>query len=85
METANKIFFEPTVQNKVKKVTFRLQTQVHLMLHWDYAFRAARQGSWEQIARDHERFRRRILLSEEMLKSVLSTQHRQTIFERRFK
>ena len=33
---------------------------VHLMISWDFAYRAARKGPWEQYARDRQHFKRRI-------------------------
>ena len=38
---------------------------------WSYASRAARHGEWEQIARDRERFRRRIQRLSEIIELML--------------
>nr|CAD7404789.1 unnamed protein product [Timema poppensis] len=43
-------------------------TTIHLMIAWDYAYRAARIGPWEQIARDRTRFQARISRMEDVLK-----------------
>lgn len=43
-----------------KEVRFSDDVKVHRMIAWDYAYRAARKGPWEQYARDRCRFQRRI-------------------------
>ena len=44
---------------------------VHTMYAWDFAYRNARRGHWEQIARDRERFRRKILQVAAIIEPVL--------------
>lgn len=43
-----------------KRVRFQEKSVIHLMCTWAYAYKKARLGEWEQIARDQERFRLRI-------------------------
>ena len=46
-----------------KKVCFQTDedlVEVHQMIHWDFAYRKARKGTWEQAAADRCRFMRRI-------------------------
>ena len=46
-----------------KSVSFKPDSElvkVHLMVKWQYAYRACRGGPWEQMARDRDRFRARI-------------------------
>lgn len=59
--------------------------KVHVMRVWDYAYRSYRKGDyWQQIARDHERFRKRISEHEKVLSPILTAAHRQQIFSERF-
>ncbi|CAG2058332.1 unnamed protein product [Timema podura] len=57
-------------------------TTIHLMIAWDYAYRAARIGPWEQIARDRTRFQARISQMEDILKPVLSIKYRDSCAKR---
>ncbi|XP_076618427.1 protein phosphatase 1 regulatory subunit 15 isoform X2 [Colletes latitarsis] len=68
----------------VQKVKFNLKPIVHTMVHWDYAYRAARRGPWEEMARDRERFKGRINCIERVLNPILSNQHRTHIWQERF-
>ena len=46
-----------------KRVSFKVDSEltvVHHIIAWDYAYRAARKGPWEQYARDRQHFSRRI-------------------------
>ncbi|XP_029038921.1 uncharacterized protein LOC114874123 [Osmia bicornis bicornis] len=67
-----------------QKVKFNLNPVVHVMVQWDYAYRAARKGPWEEMARDRERFRGRINCIERVLNPVLTVQHRTHIWQERF-
>jgi hypothetical protein len=58
---------------------------VYVIRAWDYAYRAARKGIWEQIARDHERFRLRCTAVEVKLAPIFKKEHRDRIYEQRFK
>lgn len=51
------------------------------MIAWDYAYRAARLGPWEQMARDRFRFRDRILRLECILSPILQEKHREKIYK----
>ncbi|KOX74467.1 Protein phosphatase 1 regulatory subunit 15A [Melipona quadrifasciata] len=68
----------------IREVKFNLNPVVHLMVQWDYAYRAARKGPWEEMARDRERFRGRINCIERVLNPILTVQHRIHIWQERF-
>lgn len=52
---------------------------------WDYAYRAYRKGDyWQQLARDHERFRNRTLKLENIINPILEKGHRDKIYLERF-
>ncbi|XP_031841541.1 protein phosphatase 1 regulatory subunit 15 [Nomia melanderi] len=68
----------------VQKVKFNLNPRVHVMVQWDFAYRAARKGPWEQMARDRERFKGRINCIGRILNPILTTQHRTHIWQERF-
>lgn len=56
------------------------------MRYWDYASRSARKGNcWVQAAVDRKRFQNRISTVEDTLKKVLHPDHREKIFNERFK
>lgn len=54
------------------------------MIQWDYAYRAARKGPWEEMARDRERFKGRINCIRCILEPILQIQHRTHIWQERF-
>ncbi|XP_066991005.2 uncharacterized protein PPP1R15 [Anabrus simplex] len=62
--------------NSCKLVTVRP------MVKWDFAYRAARCGPWEEMARDRARFRARIDRTEPILASVLTPEHRHQVRKR---
>ena len=53
-----------------RQVRFNDKITVHHLIVWDFASRAARQGPWEQYARDRERFKRRIECLEKIIAPV---------------
>ncbi|XP_031789517.1 uncharacterized protein LOC100679548 isoform X1 [Nasonia vitripennis] len=66
------------------KVKFDLNPTVHRMIKWNFAYRAARPGPWEQIARDRERFNSRIKCIGRVLNPVLAKDHRDLVYNERF-
>ncbi|KAJ8672329.1 hypothetical protein QAD02_003588 [Eretmocerus hayati] len=67
-----------------KKVRFNLKPKIHVIVYWSYAYREARKGPWQEIARNNERFRRRIALADRVLRPIFEATHRNRI-ERRNK
>ncbi|KAL0099294.1 hypothetical protein PUN28_020099 [Cardiocondyla obscurior] len=75
---------ESTMQTKKKAVSFELTPVVHTIRAWDYAYRAARIGPWEQCARDRERFKGRIKSIALVLDPILKSTHRSRVWQDRF-
>ncbi|EZA51404.1 hypothetical protein DMN91_007375 [Ooceraea biroi] len=69
---------------EARKVKFNPTPIVHVMIKWNYAYRAARKGPWEEMARDNERFRGRINSIAAVLNPILTNQHRLQIWQERF-
>lgn len=67
-----------------KRVRFDLKPKVHVMHTWDYAYRAARKGGWQQIALDRERFQQRIKRIAPILNIILTSNHREKVYKDRF-
>ena len=44
----------------MKKVRFKENVDIHYMIHWDFAYREARKGTWKQEYADKCRFLQRI-------------------------
>ncbi|RVE71354.1 hypothetical protein OJAV_G00051110 [Oryzias javanicus] len=65
-----------TTDTPSKKVRFSPQVQVHVMRTWPFARQASRKGAWEEMARDRDRFRRRIADAERSIGYCLSPPHR---------
>lgn len=62
-----------------------MNPKVHVMRVWDYAYRAYRKGDyWQQQARDHERFKKRISELQPILSPILDPSHRAKVFRERF-
>ncbi|XP_030641760.1 protein phosphatase 1 regulatory subunit 15B [Chanos chanos] len=64
----------------VKKVKFSPVVQVHKMQAWSFAMQASRKGPWEELARDRERFQRRIQKTEQAIGYCISPSHREMLF-----
>ncbi|XP_015586653.1 uncharacterized protein LOC107263686 [Cephus cinctus] len=71
-------------ETSIQKVRFDLKPKVHTMIKWDYAYRSARRGPWEQMARDRERFKGRINCIARVLEPILTVQHRNHVWQERF-
>lgn len=66
----------------VRHLRFSDQVHVHVMRSWEFALRQSRRGHWEELARDRDRFRRRIQDSETTLGPILSPEHRERVLKR---
>uniref|UniRef100_A0A1A7YZB7 Protein phosphatase 1, regulatory subunit 15B n=1 Tax=Iconisemion striatum TaxID=60296 RepID=A0A1A7YZB7_9TELE len=60
-----------------KKVQFSPLVQVHVMRTWPFARQASRKGHWEELARDRDRFRRRVLDTERAVGHCFTQPHRE--------
>ncbi|KAG5673692.1 hypothetical protein PVAND_003715 [Polypedilum vanderplanki] len=68
-----------------KKVHFNAAVKVNFIRAWDYAYREARKGDvWLQLARDRERFNKRIQDCGNLLRPILNENHRRKVFADRF-
>ncbi|XP_056601856.1 LOW QUALITY PROTEIN: protein phosphatase 1 regulatory subunit 15A [Triplophysa dalaica] len=66
-----------------KKVRFNDKVTVRPLVAWSFAGRAARDGScWMQMARDRERFRRRVESVDNIITPCLTPAHRTGVWER---
>lgn len=54
------------------------------MVKWDFAYRAARLGPWEEMARDRERFKDRISSIGRIVEPILTSPVRTRIWNERF-
>ncbi|CAJ1055958.1 protein phosphatase 1 regulatory subunit 15B [Xyrichtys novacula] len=63
--------------NTQKKVQFSPLVQVHVMHTWPFARQASRKGHWEEMARDRDRFRRRIQETEQAIGYCFTQPHRE--------
>uniref|UniRef100_A0A1B0DBA5 Uncharacterized protein n=1 Tax=Phlebotomus papatasi TaxID=29031 RepID=A0A1B0DBA5_PHLPP len=69
---------------ETREVRFNLKPEVHVIRAWDFAYRTARKGHWEQVARDRERFGKRILSLGHVLSPILEKSHREKMYLERF-
>ncbi|XP_065221037.1 uncharacterized protein PPP1R15 [Planococcus citri] len=75
-----------TSSKKRKRVRFADNSQlatVHLIIAWDFAYRAARISPWEMVARDANRFQSKIRSIEPIIAPVLDPVHRSKIWHER--
>ncbi|XP_067849603.1 protein phosphatase 1 regulatory subunit 15B [Heptranchias perlo] len=66
----------------VKKLRFSPLVEVHKMITWPFASRAARRGQWVQMAHDRARFLHRIWDTEQQIGYCLQRNHRKKIWEK---
>ncbi|XP_029010167.1 protein phosphatase 1 regulatory subunit 15B [Betta splendens] len=62
-----------------KKVRFSPVVQVHVMRTWPFARQASRKGHWEEMARDRDRFQKRIRDTERVVGRCLTRAHREKV------
>ncbi|XP_022611810.1 protein phosphatase 1 regulatory subunit 15A-like [Seriola dumerili] len=60
-----------------KRVHFSPLVKVHVMRTWPFARQASRKGHWEEMARDRDRFRRRIRETEQAIGHCFTQPHRE--------
>lgn len=65
---------------RLKKVKFSPVVQVHKMRAWSFALQASRKGPWEELARDRDRFRKRISDTEKAIGYCFSLSHREKVW-----
>ena len=58
--------------------------KVHSMVQWDFAYRQARKGEWEQFARDRDRFATKISQLTPIISPILDRRHREQVFLKYF-
>ncbi|XP_036372446.1 protein phosphatase 1 regulatory subunit 15A [Megalops cyprinoides] len=73
----------PQAEKKNKKVRFSDNVQLRPLVAWAFASRAARDGScWQEMARDRDRFRRRVQAASDIITPCLLPQHRARVWEK---
>lgn len=72
------------MESSKKSVTFNLQPKIQNLCVWNYAYREARRGKWEQTGRDRDRFHRKIIDLKDIISPILTFQHREKVFKHRF-
>lgn len=61
------------------KKKFKDRPIIHVLHAWDFASRVARRRTWEQIARDNERFKMRIERLKNVIEPVLVKKHNEVV------
>lgn len=61
------------------QVRFSPVVHVHVMRSWLFARQASRKGNWEEMARDRDRFQRRVKEAEGSIGPCLSPAHRRKV------
>ncbi|XP_058250837.1 protein phosphatase 1 regulatory subunit 15A [Hemibagrus wyckioides] len=74
---------EQSTKGSAKKVRFSEEVTVHTLDAWGLASQAARDGScWMEMARDRDRFKRRVEKAGEIISPCLTAQHRARVLDR---
>ncbi|MCJ8731617.1 hypothetical protein PDJAM_G00201630 [Pangasius djambal] len=74
---------EQSTKKRAKKVCFSEKVTIHNLEAWGFASQAARDGScWMELARDRERFKRRVEKTGEIISPCLTAQHRARVLDR---
>lgn len=68
----------------LQRVRFSQDIEVHFMVAWGFAYRNARKGNWEEVARDNARFKNSIEKMNEIFAPVFEQKHRDRIYHERF-
>lgn len=63
--------YEKLTENIRKRVHFSPNNAIHQMYVWNFAHKQARMDIWQQIARDHARFEKRINVLSEIISPIL--------------
>uniref|UniRef100_A0A3Q4HIQ3 Protein phosphatase 1 regulatory subunit 15A-like n=1 Tax=Neolamprologus brichardi TaxID=32507 RepID=A0A3Q4HIQ3_NEOBR len=69
---------DDTTQKKVI-IRFSPVVKVHVLRTWPFARQASRKGHWEEMARDRDRFRRRIDKLEQVIGHCFTQTHRENM------
>lgn len=70
---------ETMASSTQKKVRFSPLVQVHVMRTWPFARQASRKGHWEEMARDRDRFQKRIRDTEQAIGHCFTQPHRERV------
>lgn len=65
-----------------KSVSFASSPKIYILSKWNYAYRQARIGNWEEAARDRDRFKRRIIMCEKVLEPIFNINNRDQMYKR---
>jgi len=66
-----------------RRIHFSNIVITHLMIMHNNDYRLSRISTWEQMARDRDRFQRRIRNTEQLLITVFNPHHRDCVFHER--
>lgn len=72
------------VERVLTTVKFDDKLKFHIMVQWSFAYRTARKGTWEQLARDRDRFQRKINYIGSILEPILTAEHRKSKYYQTF-
>ncbi|GAA6089733.1 protein phosphatase 1 regulatory subunit 15A isoform X3 [Tachysurus ichikawai] len=74
---------DQSTKKSAKKVRFSEEVTIHTLEAWGFASQAARDGScWMEMARDRDRFKKRVEIAGELISPCLTAQHRARVLDR---